>query len=192
MIDRLERRAYTQAELFTECVNIATDLLRENPNNEVLIQYLRDARILQVGNLNANVLSAPGFHYAVQQLINNIRNMLGEERHAVVLNQPLRGGRFNQRQTALLNTLDQHVRDFVRNLVLRDDILSAFSRDNVDDVVQVLIDNDAIDNETINATNRFINFVIDEREIAIAHNFRPRVTNRRLGVHNTGLCETVY
>ena len=85
MIDRLERRAYTQAELFTECVNIATDLLRENPNNEVLIQYLRDARILQVGNLNANVLSAPGFHYAVQQLINNIRNMLGEERHAVVL-----------------------------------------------------------------------------------------------------------
>ena len=109
MIERLERRAYTQAELFTECVNIATDLLHENPNNEVLIQYLGDAHKLHVGNLNANVLSAPGFHYAVQQLIDNIRNMLGGERHAVVLNQPLRGGRFNQCQTALLNTLVQPV-----------------------------------------------------------------------------------
>lgn len=52
--------------MFTECVNIATDLLCENPNNEVLIQYLGDAHKLHVGNLNANVLSAPGFHYAVR------------------------------------------------------------------------------------------------------------------------------
>ena len=57
--------------------------------------------------------------------------MLGGERHAVVLNQPLRGGRFNQRQTALLNTLVQPVRDFVRNLVLRVDILSAFSQNKL-------------------------------------------------------------
>ena len=44
----------------------------KNPNNEVLIQYLGDAHKLHVGNLNANVLSAPGFHYAVQQLIDNM------------------------------------------------------------------------------------------------------------------------
>ena len=58
-------------------------------------------------------MSACKMVYVKVELIDNIRNMLGGERHAVVLNQPLRGGRFNQRQTALLNTLVQPVRDFI-------------------------------------------------------------------------------